>query len=263
MNVRGSRIGCALALTVLAIVLSGADWRSPSRGEGPETVPVHRIGADVYVGVNDLGRLLDATKFWRPDVRKLVLRSGPHSLTLTVDNPFVVLDNATVWLPAPVCSQGGEVQVPVALVRYLPEDSTQSRLYYDARRERVIVLPPSGGVDSPRIAVTASATRVTFPADRGDEIVVVARSRAHFRVRFGGIFTGALPDTIPPGSLVHSLRTLAAAAEAPSSSRWVARRPVFAFTPTRTAAAPRSSSSPVAGPRSNRSRPRVRRDRES
>jgi N-acetylmuramoyl-L-alanine amidase len=110
-----------------------------------------------------------------------------------------------------VRSQSGELQVPVALIEHLPADSAQSRLYHDARRRRVIVLPPSGGVDSPTISVTSGVTRVLFPADRAEEIVIVARSRAHFRVRFGGLFTGVLPDSAPEGSLVRAVRSIAAA----------------------------------------------------
>jgi N-acetylmuramoyl-L-alanine amidase len=206
-----TRVAWAALLAAGALLLAGSDWRSPPRGEGPETIPVRAIGGDDYVAVNDLARLLDATKFWRSDVRKLVLRTGTHSLTLTVDDAFVVLDNATVWLPAPVRSQAGEIQVPVALIERLPADSAQSRLYHDARRRRVIVLPSSGGVDSPRISVASGVTRVTFPADRAEEIIIVARSRAHFRVRFGGLFTGVLPDSMPEGSLVRAVRSIAAA----------------------------------------------------
>ncbi|HYM81687.1 MAG TPA: N-acetylmuramoyl-L-alanine amidase, partial [Candidatus Limnocylindria bacterium] len=73
------------------------------------------------------------------------------------------------------------------------------------------VLPPSGGVGSPRVSVAGSVTRVIFPADRADEAVVVARGRAHFRLRFGGIFTGSIPDSIPAVGLLRDLRPIAAA----------------------------------------------------
>src|SRR5262245_47607602 len=63
----------------------------PSRVEGPDAAPVRAIEGEPYVAVNDLARLMDATKFWRSDTRRLVLRSGRHSLVLIVDNPFVLL----------------------------------------------------------------------------------------------------------------------------------------------------------------------------
>jgi len=205
------RVAAALALALIAGGALGSDWRSPPRSEGPETLPVRRLDGDPYVAVNDLARVLDATKFWRADLRRLVLRSGSHSFTLTEDNPFVILDDRTVWLPTPVRSLQGEFQVPAAMVDSLPADSLLPRLRYDPRRERVVVLPPSGGVGSPRIIVLSDVTRIVFPADQADEAVVFARARARFRIRFGGFFTGALPDSLPEDGLVRAIRPIPSA----------------------------------------------------
>ncbi len=207
-----ARPALVAALVVIAVLapLADADWRSVPRGEGPNAAPVRRIDGVPYVAVNDLARLLEATKFWRPDARKLVLRGGRHSITFTVDNPFVVVDDATLWLPVPVRSSGGELQIPAVLVDSLPSDSSLVRLFFDARRSRIIVLPASGGVGSPSVSGQAAVTRLVFPADRPDEAVVVVRSRAHFRIRFGGHFTGVLPESLPAGGLLRALRPLAA-----------------------------------------------------
>jgi N-acetylmuramoyl-L-alanine amidase len=171
---------------------------------------VRHFDGEPYVAVNDLARLMDATKFWRSDTRRLVLRSGRHSLVLIVDNPFVLLDDRTIWLPAPVRSARGEIQVPAALIDSLPADSTKARLYYDARRDRVVLLPQSGNVGSPTIAVLDNMTRIAFPADDPEAAAIVARSRDHFRIRFGGLFTGMLPDSLPGRGLLRSLRPLPA-----------------------------------------------------
>ena len=107
---RGPRRAATAALLVAIATLAAhaiADWRSVSRGEGPDSAPVRRIDGEPYIAVNDLARLLDATKFWRADARKLVLRSGRHSITLTVDNPFVVVNERTLWMPMPVRSSRG------------------------------------------------------------------------------------------------------------------------------------------------------------
>ena len=195
-----------------AFVLARAsDWRSPAPGEGPEAVAVRTIEGRPYLAVNDLARLIDATKFWRADVRRLVLRTASHTIVLTAGNPFVVVDDRTFWLGDPVRSQGGEFQIPVALVDSLPADSTMARLLYDHRRARVVVLPVSGGVGSPRVTIDGAMTRLSFPADQADEAVVVTRGRERFRLRFGGVFVGALPDSMPAASRVSSIRTIAAA----------------------------------------------------
>ena len=162
-------------------------FRSPGRGAGPAdraalptttsstapgatTAPVLRLDGEPYVGVNDLARLLDATKYWRADVRKLVLRTRAHRLVLTVDNPFVVIDNATVHLPLPVRSLAGEVQVPIALVDSLPRDTTMARLLYGPGLVGIVRAPPGAGtLRSPQVVQTDSFSRVSFPIDRPEE----------------------------------------------------------------------------------------------
>ena len=206
---RFARAATPIAIAVL-VSHAGADWRSIPRSEGPDAAPVRRIDGVPYVAVNDLARLLDATKFWRADARKLVLRSGRHSVTFTADNPFVVVNEATLWMPAPVRSSRGEFQIPAALVDSLPSDSSFARLYFDERRNRIVVLPPSGGVGTPAITVLAGMTRLGFPADHPDEAWVVARARNHFRIRFGGLFTGVLPESLPADGLLRALRPLPA-----------------------------------------------------
>ena len=200
-----------LAAIVALVPFAAADWRAEPRGEGPDSAPVRRIDGEPYIAVNDLARLLDATKFWRADARKLVLRSGRHSITFTADNPFVVVDEVTLWMPVPVISSRGELQIPATLVDSLPSDSTLARLTFDAGRARVVVLPASGGVGTPTVSVHPGMTRLSFPADDPEAAVVVARSRDHFRIRFGGLFTGALPESLPAGGLLRSLRPIAVA----------------------------------------------------
>ena len=180
--------------------------------EGPDSAPVTIIDDAPYVGVNGLARLLDATKFWRADVRKLTLRSGRNTITFTVDDPFVVVNDSTRWLPNPVRSVRGELQIPVALIASLPADSTRARLGVDTRHARLVLLPASGGVGSPSLTVSAGVTRLEFPADQPDQAAIVARSRAHLRLRFGGLFTGALPESLPQTGLLRDARPIASAA---------------------------------------------------
>ena len=128
-----------------------------------------RIGGVAHIGANDLARLLEATKFWRADVRKLVLRAGTHRVTLTTDNPFAVVDDRTVWLRAPVVSRRGELQVPVALLDALPRDSTLARLLFEPRRGAVVKVPRGGLVRSPEVTAgdTLDARRLPGRARGG------------------------------------------------------------------------------------------------
>jgi N-acetylmuramoyl-L-alanine amidase len=206
----------ALAVLAGALAFAAALAQRPapprlSRVQTPDTAPVRRLeGGAPYIAVNDLARLLDATKFWRPELRKLTLRAGRHQITLTADNPFVVVDERTMWLGAPVRSLRGELHVPAALADSLPADSTLARLYFDERRDRVIRLPASGRIGTPVVTASGSVTRVIFPADRTEDAVVVARSRAHLRLRLPGLFTGVMPDALPAGALLRSIRAIPA-----------------------------------------------------
>lgn len=176
-----------------------------------ESAPALRIGGVAHVGANDLARLLGATKFWRADLRKLVLRAGPHRVTLTSDNPFVVIDDRTLWLRAPVVPRRGELQVPVTLLDELPRDSTLARLLFEPRRGLVVRVPRGGLVRSPEVTASDTLTRVVFPVERVAEVVVAGRGRGHFQVRLAGTFVGVAPESLPPASLVRRITPVAAA----------------------------------------------------
>jgi N-acetylmuramoyl-L-alanine amidase len=214
------RCAALVLLAGAALASAGVALTAPARRPAPLAMPADtlaptagavtatRIGEESYLGANDLARLLDAVKFWRADVRKLVLRVGLHRVTFTVDNPFVIVDQHTVRLPAEVRSRGGELQIPVAIAEALPSDSTLARLFFDPRTGQVRVLPTAGLVRGPSFAAGDSATRLVFPADRPEETVIASRARAHFRIRFEGFFAGTLPDTLPPSGLVESIHPI-------------------------------------------------------
>lgn len=201
----------APALVLFAALAAALVARFPARAAAPESATVRAEDGATWIGANDLARLLSATKFWRHDVRKLVLRAGEHRLLLTVDNPFVLIDDRTVRLPRAVRSVRGELQVPVALLESLPRDSTIARLHLDARRGVVLQVPPAGLIGTPRIAVGEDATRIVFDVDQSGSTAVTSRSRAHFLVHFDGVFVGTLPDTLPEASLVRAIRLVPAA----------------------------------------------------
>ena len=223
---------------MLAIFAAGVcAWGS----EAPLSEPVQRLEGGTYVSASGLARLLQATRFWRADVRKMVLRSGAHRFVLTVDNPFVVVDDRTIRLPAPVRSLRGELLVPVALADSMPRDSTIARLVLEARGQRLVVVPPGGVVGTPRIAAFEGTTRISFACEHPEDAKVVGRAHANFRVHLEGFFAGLLPDTISGPSLVRSLHELPTASGtafemrvAPEAEGWrvvrEADRVTFEFT---------------------------------
>jgi N-acetylmuramoyl-L-alanine amidase len=203
----------ALAAALLATALAAPGARArPAHAPAPpapESAPSRLIDGQPYVAAGELARLLGATRFWRNDVRKMVLRTGPHRVVLTADNPFVVVDDRTVPLATPVRTPAGEWWVPVALLESLPRDSTLARLVWEPRRAVVVRVPPEGQVGSPRVAVAGGVTRVIVPADHPEHAQVIGRSRVRFRVRVPGAFVGAVPDTLPADGLVRRLDPVA------------------------------------------------------
>lgn len=175
-------------------------------GPGISSAPVGRVEGVAVIAVNDLARLLGATKFWRADVRRLVLRAGEHRLTLTGDNPFVLLDDKTVRLEHMVVIRSGEMQVPVELLAYLKPTAGWPRLAYDADARQVRVAPLAGFVGVPRLEIDGGLTVFVVPSERAEAAAVVGKSRARFRLRLAGGFAGVLPDSLPAHGLLRDVR---------------------------------------------------------
>lgn len=196
------------AMALAAALLAPARPAAAAPASAGASAPVSRIDGVPYVSANDLARLLDGAKYWRADVRKLVIRTQGHRLTLTTDVPIVILDDRTLRLDAPVRARGGELHVPVSLVAQLPRDSSGVRLAYDAAAGRVRATPPGGWVGAPQITVAGEVTRVTIASEQPGAAGVASRSRRHFRVRLPGGFAGPLPDSLPAGSLVRRVERM-------------------------------------------------------
>ncbi|MBK7369514.1 MAG: N-acetylmuramoyl-L-alanine amidase [Candidatus Eisenbacteria bacterium] len=176
---------------------------------GPLSAAIKQIDGTPCVGANELARLLDGAKYWRADVRKLVIRANGHRITFTADNPIVLLDDRTLRLSSPVRSLGGELQVPIEFIPMLPRDSSESsqgRLVVDANGSRLRLVPPGGYVGSPRITVEPGETRIVMSGEGAATAAVTGRDRAHLRVRLPGVFAGELPDSLDPAALVSSVR---------------------------------------------------------
>lgn len=197
-----------LLLAALAVAaLAGASPPAGTPSDPSREARVVAIEGTDMIGANDLARLLGASKYWRADVRKLLLRAPGFRLTLTEGTPFVVVGARTVALPADVRSRGGELQIPVAVLDALPVEPGRGRLVLDPEARLVRASPPGGYVRTPRSQVQGAVTRLVVPCERPEEASVFARGRARFRFRVPGQLVEALPDSLPEGGLVHDLRS--------------------------------------------------------
>ncbi len=181
---------------------------APAPGGAPArsaaaSAPVVRIGGQPYVSTTDLARLLGASRFWRADTRKLVLRVGDVRVTLTVDNPFAVVGDRTWRLEGPVRSLAGEVHVPLGLLAVLPGPPAPALAWDEAASRVRRAEPPAGGAATLR--TVGDVTRLAIPTPTPGEARVLARSRAAFRVLVPGAVASS-PDSIPPDAHVRAVR---------------------------------------------------------
>ncbi len=206
-----SRVARAALLAVLALAALAPAPPPPAPAPvaaGPDLAIVRTLEGRPYLGAADLARLLGATRFWRADIRKLVLRAAEHRVVFTVDNPFLLVDARTIYLGAPVRAQGGELWVPAEVLSALPDDATLPRLVMEPGGTRVRVVPPEGLLRAPRVVVAGDLTRVTIDCERAPIVQIIGRSRARFRVHLAGACLEPLPDSLPSEALVRRVSPL-------------------------------------------------------
>ncbi len=85
-------------------------------GRGERQVPLRTFDGNVpCFAAGDVIEITRATSYWRSETRKLLLRIEDHRLTLSADNPFVLLDGQVYRLAAPPRFRDAQMWVPVAV----------------------------------------------------------------------------------------------------------------------------------------------------
>ncbi len=147
-----------------------------------------------YVSTTELARLLGASRYWRADTRKLVLRVGDRRLTLTVDLPYVVAGDRTYRLEAPIRSVAGDVHAPLGLLALLPADAAATVIWDEpAHRVRRIGGAATGQPAASAAMVDTSAApapeRVAAGAPRRLQTIVLdpGHGGVDAGVRAGGL----------------------------------------------------------------------------
>jgi N-acetylmuramoyl-L-alanine amidase len=120
-----------------------AEW-SVRRGDGGRstTIGMRQLAEDSeewFLSSQDLADMLGVGRFWRPDVRKLVLRVDDRRITFTVDARSVVGDDDTLLLRQPVRYVEGEPWVPLEFLTAVLPKLSDRQASVDPR-ERVIAL---------------------------------------------------------------------------------------------------------------------------
>lgn len=199
-----------IVLALLAVTAAGAhaDLRVERVGRGTsETVGTLELDGHTAVGVNTLARLVGATKYWRPDLRKLEIRSVSHTLGLTVDAPYVIVDDVAIRLPTPVRLVNGEVHVPVEIFPLALSGRFLPRAAWDQRSRRLVLFDQEPNLGPPVPSVTGPRTRLTLPITTPLDPSVVSSRRSRFLVDVGGGVLSAVPgDSLTGQGLLSAVR---------------------------------------------------------
>ena len=159
----------ALAAALLAMAISAAlaeQGVAPIGVLYPDPQPAEQIrpilleGAR-YVSTNDLARIFRATKYWRPELRKLSLRLGDHTIRFTVDAPVVLVDEAAHNLVQPPRLVQGVVYVPEPVLGSLVDWGLVTNASWDGTSRAIRFRSPVHTVRQAQLWVRGRVTEVS------------------------------------------------------------------------------------------------------
>jgi N-acetylmuramoyl-L-alanine amidase len=107
--------------------------RTPGAPE-PQAIEVLRIEGVDYLDVNDVARLFLATKYWRAELGKMVLKVDGHRIRLTVGSPYVFVNDDGHNVLAPVRWDNGHIVVPVTLATEVLDPLVAESVKWDRAR---------------------------------------------------------------------------------------------------------------------------------
>ena len=204
-------------MTLLVLALATA---APAPARAANTSTVERVGRGTRetvgtttldgrpsVGANTLARLVGGTKYWRPDLRKLEVRTVRHSLRLTVDDPYVLVDETAIRLPVPVRLVRGEVRVPIDIFPLALSGRFLPRAAFDERTSRLVLFDQEPNLGPPDLVVTGARTRLSLPLEAALEPSIPSARRSRFLVEMAGAVLAAVPgDSLPAQGLLAGIR---------------------------------------------------------
>ena len=211
--------GVALALALAALVSHPAraartvaailvDRAAPLPSE--KITPIMIDGAS-YVSTNDLARVFAATKYWRPEIQKLSLRIGEHSLRFTVDAPIVLVDEVGRNLIEPARLIQGTVYAPESIVRGIFEWGLFADATWDDASRTIRFRSPIHTVRQAQLFPRGRVTEISATLLRGLSPRVLYATPSEVRILFeggtldtartieGGIVSGGSIREVPGG----------------------------------------------------------------
>lgn len=172
-----------VALTLACLLVSGVDpavhaqsdtpatqeWRAVhADGHLSERITLRQLAPDRtewFVAGSELADILQVGRFWRPDVRKLVLRVDDQRITFTCGARAVVGAQRTILLRTPVAYHDGQAWIPLEfLSAILPEltartvtvNDESQRITLGERRTNVVGVDVTRADDTTELRIRLS-----------------------------------------------------------------------------------------------------------
>ncbi len=108
----------------------------PGDGRPPMTATLKQLSPpnqEWYIAGSDLADALQVGRFWRSDVRKLVLRVGQKRITFTAGARSVVIGEKAILLHLPVVFHQGEPWIPLEFLTSILPQLTEKEVRWDPR----------------------------------------------------------------------------------------------------------------------------------
>lgn|GEM_PF-3269772 len=205
-----SRISFALLLLVLVAALLLPALTHAERSGAPITVfypeprnperfvPIVLDGVR-YVSTNDLARVFGATKYWRPEIQKLSLRMGEHTIRFCVGAPVVLVDEEAKNLVHPATLVRGVVYTPETIVERVFDWGLATDASWDETSRTIRYREPVHSVRQAQIFTRGHVTEVSATLGKSLPARLLYAMPGEVRVLFEGgtldtahVFTGGI-----------------------------------------------------------------------
>jgi N-acetylmuramoyl-L-alanine amidase len=170
--------------------------RDPTRG----IVAWERDGS-LYLGANEISALLGWTKFWRPDLGRLILAGAQHRITVIEGTDVALVDEGRmVHLPGAVFLWEGQMLLPLDLFldeHGEPRPWTETPLAFSRETRRLRLGGEKPSLSDVRISSQSGGWVLRLASTSRLQYDVVSRDRSEFVLRLSDVTYDPLLLPVP------------------------------------------------------------------
>ena len=155
----------------------------PAGGGEPRAIQILDHDGEPMIAAADAAGLLRATRYWRSETRKLLLRVGDHRIRMGVGNPFWIIDDVAHRLAPPILHRGA-VWMPVAFFPLASELGIIASCTWDPERRTLSLGSGQHSVGNIALEEAGEFTRLSIEVRRGIQPLVISADLDRFALRF-------------------------------------------------------------------------------